>query len=438
MCSLMPNNEGGGILKVLFPCLLVGGVFSAFMSFYRIEATDMGLVFNSLWQSIEEDELLFSGYHMLGPHRSLIVYPKKQLEVKFPSDMYQQLPVRTADGLQVDLQVAFQYQLLQSNEDLKTLVQLYYDWGDFDQYQKAPAMIARNVLRDLAARYEAYDFFYNRTMINQKMSDALGPKIREVAAKLIAFQLLSYTLPKEFDNALQDTELIRQKIKESGHDKADAQVKADQRLLRVKEEANIITNQKSAEAQKMANSLQQEKATFMAQINAEISSYKALQQSVNFTERNMLNYIWLQNVGSGAGGTTIRVAKPDDVRCFADPQACEVGPSLNGGPARALTYDCKVGEICAITVPGFSLSDKDALRVTSAVSCQEHTPPDWVTGAVPAVGSAYETKKGFRLGTPTETAETAYLVCYCAWQEQVLDCAVDDSFLLAGTLTITP
>merc|ERR1719359_2263119 len=215
-------------------------------------------------------------------------------------------------------------------------------------------------------------------MINQKMSDALGPKIREVAAKLIAFQLLSYTLPKEFDNALQDTELIRQKIKESGHDKADAQVKADQRLMRVREEANIITNQKFAEAQKAANSLQQEKATFMAQITSEINSYQALQSSVQFTERNMLNYIWLQNVGSGSGVATIPVAKPHDVRCFADPQGCDVGPSLNGGPARALSYSCTVGEKCAITVPGFSLSDKDSLRVTSTASCSEaHTPPAW-------------------------------------------------------------
>merc|ERR1719460_1335914 len=103
-------------------------------------------------------------------------------------------------------------------------------------------------------------------------------------------------------------------------------------------------------------------------------AYKALQQSVKFTERNMLNYIWLQNVGSGSGGSTIRVAKPDDVRCFADPQGCDVGPSLNGGPARALSYSCTVGEECAITVPGFSLSDKDSLRVTSTASCSEaHT-----------------------------------------------------------------
>merc|ERR1719247_3613730 len=215
-------------------------------------------------------------------------------------------------------------------------------------------MIARNVLRDVAARYEAYDFFYNRTVIGQKMTEELTPRIKEVGARIISYQLLAASLPKEFDNALQETELIRQKIKESKHDKADAQVKADQRLMRVKEEANIITNQKSAEAQKAANSLQQDKATFMAQITAEISSYRALQESVNFTERNMLNYIWLQNVGSGSGGTTIRVAKPDDVRCFADPQSCEVGPSLNGGPAKELAYSCKVGETCAITVPGFS------------------------------------------------------------------------------------
>jgi hypothetical protein len=148
----------------------------------------------------------------------------------------------------------------------------------------------------------------------------------------------------------------------------------------------------------------------------------------------MLNYIWLQNVGSGSGGTTIRVAKPDDVRCFADPQSCEVGPNLNGGPAKGLTYSCTVGEACAITVPGFSLSNKDSLRITSAASCSTHTPPAWVGGAVPAVDSAFDVKKGFRLGTPGAAA--SFLVCYCAWEEQVLDCASNDAYLEAGTLVI--
>ena len=47
---------------------------------------------------------------------------------------------------------------------------------------------------------------------------------------------------------------------------------------------------------------------FLAQIEAETNSYKALQDQVDLTPRNLLNYIWLQSIGSSGTGR-IRVSR---------------------------------------------------------------------------------------------------------------------------------
>merc|ERR1719253_906633 len=134
------------------------------------------------------------------------------------------------------------------------------------------------------------------------MADRLRVPLREVAAELFTFQLLESRIPKPFDDALQDTEVTKVRIKEVSAQKDNAAVVARNRLWRVEEEAVVIRNQKETEAQKITNTLLQQKATFIAQIAAEVSSYKALQTQVELTPRNLLNYIWLQSVGEGAAG----------------------------------------------------------------------------------------------------------------------------------------
>ena len=53
----------------------------------------------------------------------------------------------------------YQYRL---KADLEGLMENYYNWGL--QYDYAFAVQARNLIRDVAANWTAYEFFYNRTI----------------------------------------------------------------------------------------------------------------------------------------------------------------------------------------------------------------------------------------------------------------------------------
>jgi len=66
---------------------------------------------------------------------------------------------RTKDGLAINVTLAFQYQLKIS---LDNIVELYYKWGP-NNYEGAFGRMARSVIRDAIAEFNAIDMFKNRT-----------------------------------------------------------------------------------------------------------------------------------------------------------------------------------------------------------------------------------------------------------------------------------
>ena len=66
------------------------------------------------------------------------------------------------DGLKVNLDLQYQYRLI---PELDEVLKLYYTWGYRHKY--CFALVARNVLRDVASNFTAYEFFYNRELITE-------------------------------------------------------------------------------------------------------------------------------------------------------------------------------------------------------------------------------------------------------------------------------
>ena len=125
------------------------------------------------------------------------------------SQKYGSLEARTVDGLEVILEVQYQFRL---NPDLESVVRIYYDWGL--RFELAYAIVARNILRDIASNWTAYQFFYNRTEIEASMQYDLQKRIEQDGGMLDDLQLLDITLPTAFESELTKTESIRQEIEQ--------------------------------------------------------------------------------------------------------------------------------------------------------------------------------------------------------------------------------
>eukprot|EP00392_Amoebophrya_sp_AT5.2_P002218 g2223.t1 len=159
---------GDDAVRYCAGCCCCGGLITAIVliaiSFSVLEATEMGLDYSSVSKSVSDEKLYPAGRHMLGVGHSFKKFPKDQQTVKFPGEKYRHLEARTYDGLEVLLDLNFQYRLV---EDLSSVSRIYYDWGL--RYDYAYVLVARNMLRDTAANWTAFEFFYNRTEIEAAM-----------------------------------------------------------------------------------------------------------------------------------------------------------------------------------------------------------------------------------------------------------------------------
>merc|ERR1712113_1265306 len=113
---------------------------------------------------------------------------------------------RTLDGLVVELEVSFQYQLNSMH-----LNDMYQTLGE--NYEAIFLRMAVEQLTTAATYHDAHFFFTNRTAISKEMHEALQ-KDFDVAgfAEIPFFRLENMHLPKEFDDAIKETTNAQQEI----------------------------------------------------------------------------------------------------------------------------------------------------------------------------------------------------------------------------------
>ena len=138
---------------------------------------------------------------------------------------------RTSDGLEVIIEISFQY-VLQTAK----LGELYNKYGE--SYSRVFQSVAIDILTEEATKYTAYDFFMDRGKIKDDFQISLDKRFNEVCYANIQFlQLRSVDLPALFEDSIQESEVKKQDIQ-----------KALAELNKVKIE--VETNIKSAEFQK--------------------------------------------------------------------------------------------------------------------------------------------------------------------------------------------
>jgi hypothetical protein len=175
-----------------------------------------------------------NGLYFLGIGHSFYKFPKNVQTIEFSKDraaIRPSIESRTSDGLEVVLEISFQYVLQPEN-----IFKLYNKYGY--NYNIVFSNIAVDILTEEATKYTAYDFFMDRAKIKDDFQDHLNTVFGLLCFSNIQFfQLRSVDLPNAFEDSIQQSEVKKQDIQ-----------KAQAELNKVRVE--VDTRTKSAEFQK--------------------------------------------------------------------------------------------------------------------------------------------------------------------------------------------
>jgi len=236
------SNTIGGVFGIF-----VFGLFVLFwISFDSLEYQEMGLNYSWVFKTVQPRPYT-SGRYYVGPGNHFIKFPKMVKSIFFIDDPSggTQAPAiqsRTRDGLNVRLEVSFQYRL-KFNE----LFTMYETLGL--RYEQTLVRMAIEQLTTAATMHNAHYFFSNRTVISTEMHKMLDKHFQHHAfAEVPFFQLRTVHLPSEFEEAIKETQVRQQEIQIASLEQKTNRVSFQTTVLQAEQAIKVMMNEAEAEA----------------------------------------------------------------------------------------------------------------------------------------------------------------------------------------------
>lgn len=285
---------------------VVSGIIMILLSFDTLEYQEMGLNYSWISETVER-KTYASGRYYLGLGNHFVKFPAMVKSVFFLDDMSPStqgpaLQSRTRDGLNVRLEVSFQYRLI-----FNDLYKLYTTLGV--QYEKTLVRMAIEQLTTAATMHNAHNFFNNRTTIGQEMHNLLEDHFKLHAyAEVPFFQLRTVHLPDDFEAAIQETQVKQQEIQIASAEQSQNKVSYETTVLQAEQAVRVMANQGEAEAAAILAQNDAYCRQYSVTQNLQSEALKGLMASANWDPKQLLEYLRIRAVREHPPDhTTIRI-----------------------------------------------------------------------------------------------------------------------------------
>eukprot|EP00451_Oxyrrhis_marina_P000922 CAMPEP_0204276318 /NCGR_PEP_ID=MMETSP0468-20130131/27827_1 /ASSEMBLY_ACC=CAM_ASM_000383 /TAXON_ID=2969 /ORGANISM="Oxyrrhis marina" /LENGTH=305 /DNA_ID=CAMNT_0051252897 /DNA_START=24 /DNA_END=941 /DNA_ORIENTATION=- len=292
--------------------------FAAFLALFVsswgvLEYTELGLDYSSITKVVSPTTYR-AGRYWLGIGHYFLKFPATVQTVEFATTRKLNAPggedirSRTKDGLEVQLEISFQYKIEPNN-----ITRLFQTYGFM--YEPIIVRMAVDELTTAATLYNASTFFTNRTEIGSEMAASIDRLLSAQAFVTVPFfQLRTVKLPTKFEDAIQDTEVKKQEIQIAKANQSRTRVEYQTKILQAEREVQVISNQAEAIAKQIELDntayIQQYKITQLAQAE----SFAQLLKTFDGNAETLLEYMKIRAIRDHpASGVTINIPNKLDV-----------------------------------------------------------------------------------------------------------------------------
>ncbi|OMJ94404.1 hypothetical protein SteCoe_2457 [Stentor coeruleus] len=281
--------------------IIVGVIILIVMSFSSLEYAEYGLEYDKMWKTVGTT-VFTAGIHMIGPMSSFIKYPSNAKTIEFSTaddSSHGLMECRTSDGLKVELEVTFNYELQQD-----CLFDLYMNFGD--NYEGFIVNAAIDETSKVATNYTAYNFFVNRSDIGEVMAEYVKLRMKKDMGILTKFfKLKNVDLPDDFEDALQQTQVKKQDIEKAEAEKSKAIIQMQTNVTKAVENTKIILNEAYGTSNATTSASKSEVKTYNYTERNTIEGFKNLKTSANLDNEGLLNYIKAQIIQNYEGDNMV-------------------------------------------------------------------------------------------------------------------------------------
>jgi regulator of protease activity HflC (stomatin/prohibitin superfamily) len=275
---------------ILALVIAIGGLKS-------VEVTEYALRASTITKKVGRDPYL-SGRYWIGPWDYFIKFPAVVRTIQFSDSRLQNdlgmdeqgdpmLRSRTADGLDVTIELSFQYQLFQEK-----IFELYTTMGEGRDFHDMFVRVAIDRLTEIATEYTANEFFIDRTRIGKAMEKILKADFEEkLYATIFSFQLRAVGLPDEFEKAIQQTEMKKQDVHVAEAEQKAQTVSLQTQLMQAERRVKVKANNAEGYAQSVMLENTADIEQFTQTQEKVADSYKGVLKGLDDKENELLAYV---------------------------------------------------------------------------------------------------------------------------------------------------
>jgi len=263
----------------------------------NVEVTEYGLNYSLLSRKIEKKTYL-PGRYWISPFNYFIRFPSTVTTIAFADSAMQldlgpgergerELRSRTKDGLDVNIELSFQYQLKKDQ-----LYDLYTTFGGWPDYHNVFVRLAIDRLTESATLFTSPQFFTERTQIGNEMEKQLLQDFKEkLFSTVFSFQLRTVGLPKAFEDAIQETEVKKQNVRVASAEQNSTRVQLETQLMQAKRRTQVKANRATGVAESVMLANKADIAQFTATQEKAADSYSAVMAQLDDNHQELLDYM---------------------------------------------------------------------------------------------------------------------------------------------------
>jgi len=269
----------GGLccVVIILVCILIP------LSIQNVSHSQFGIAYNN-HTCTAQSGVYNEGKYFLGTATTMFLYNRIVINIELTGD--QSLQCLTYDGIQVVLDITFQYQIIEG--ELHTI---FFDFGEEETLRDFIKTTARDSIRDVCATKTAQNFYEERGGIEQAMTAGLTSDMALAKAHVVIrlLQLKNVELPILLKNAIEQKQRSEQDIHNALNERAGALINAQTLMETAKVEAETLVIVSIAEATAVLTEAE-EKATSIKKVFQNRGSvYKFIMEVTNMSSSTFVN-----------------------------------------------------------------------------------------------------------------------------------------------------
>jgi len=273
-----------GVICIL---LLVASILIG-MSLKKVSSTEYGVSYTKYSKKLD-DAVKSGGLYTGPPGFSFIKFPSLYITEDLDAST-----CVSKDGLRVDYEVTFQYQMPEN-----WLLPAILKYRDFEGWARIVAAAGDSAVQHTCSLFEVSNFQNKRGIIQSKMEETLtlrlegtdGTGADGVYAKVLSLQLKNVELPEEYRKAVSEKQQASEDIALAKNQRTQETTKARTRLLSAAEEAKKInqTAVNDADLKLTEARLRAQEITFSYETEANV--LQQVKEDLGLTTQGVLAYM---------------------------------------------------------------------------------------------------------------------------------------------------